>query len=413
MREFTDDYGLLITATSAASVQQYTELTTAGLGFRADTPRLLKQLLQADPTMPMAQCTKGYFAKLIGSREHSHRADTIAARLNTQLAHTAATEREHRHAAALSAWCDGQLEQALGHWEAILAATPMDGLAVRLAHFIHFYSGDSARLCTAMAGIVPHWPQTHPQYGFILGMYAFGLEEAGDYAAAERYGRQAVAINPCDTWAVHAVAHVMEMTAQSEAGIAWLRASQPHWSAVNNFRFHLYWHHCLFHLARDEDAAALALYDDYVAAEVETDFNLDLCNATSLLWRLELRGVDIGARWARLAAVAQRHTADTDLVFVSLHYLMAALGAEDATTTRALLTTLDHWAEQPNTQGRVARAVGRAIADGLVAMRRGDYRIAREHFARSQARWRQIGGSHAQRDLFARLMSAADVARRH
>ena len=50
-----------------------------------------------------------------------------------------------------------------------------------------------------------------PYYGYLLGMGAFGLEEVGEYAEAEKMGRRAVEIEPRDGWAVHAVAHVMQM----------------------------------------------------------------------------------------------------------------------------------------------------------------------------------------------------------
>src|SRR5690606_16865216 len=116
-----------------------------------------------------------------------------------------------------------------------------DGLALRLAHFTHFYSGDPRRMRDSVARILPLWSSDHRDYGFLLGMYAFGLEENGEYAKAEDFGRRAVERNPADAWSVHAVAHVLEMTGRSAEGIEWVNGLEKSWSTVNNFRFHLYW----------------------------------------------------------------------------------------------------------------------------------------------------------------------------
>ena len=42
-------------------------------------------------------------------------------------------------------------------------------------------------------------------------MWAFGLCETGDYKKAEEKARAALQINKSDSWATHALAHVLEM----------------------------------------------------------------------------------------------------------------------------------------------------------------------------------------------------------
>ena len=71
----------------------------------------------------------------------------------------------------------------------------------------------------------------HPLYGFVRGMYAFGLEEAGHYELAEGHGLAAVDANPDDVWATHAVVHVYEMRGQVDTGIGFLQQQEPHWTA--------------------------------------------------------------------------------------------------------------------------------------------------------------------------------------
>ena len=84
--------------------------------------------------------------------------------------------------------------------------------------------------------------KTCPGYGYVLGMYAFGLEETANYAGAEATGRRALELNPRDPWAVHAVAHVMEMQGRLRDGIDWLTTRQADWSVDNGLAFHNWWH---------------------------------------------------------------------------------------------------------------------------------------------------------------------------
>ncbi|MEM9145844.1 MAG: tetratricopeptide repeat protein [Pseudomonadota bacterium] len=410
MEQFADPNGLVVTASSADHAARFAELTRAYMGFQRNTGAILGGLLDDDPDMPMARCAKGYFAKLMGSANHSARAVSISASLDEHLRHVRATERERQHARALAAWTAGELDRATEIWEEILLEHPTDGFALRLSHFTHFYSGDGRRMRDALARILPLWSEDHPDYGFLLGMYAFGLEESGEYAKAEEYGRRAVAINPADAWSVHAVAHVLEMTERHEDGIQWIKGLETDWSTVNNFRFHLHWHRCLYHLERGEFAEVLALYDAEIVSDIHSDFYLDICNASSLLWRLEMFGIDVGDRWHALADVARSHVADQDLIFVSLHYLMALVAAGDGEAADEMIATIRTWSTLGNTQAGICARVGLALAEGLREARRGRPAQAVEKIGRVRYQLDQIGGSKAQRDVFHMILLDAVVA---
>ncbi|MEO1680969.1 MAG: tetratricopeptide repeat protein [Pseudomonadota bacterium] len=410
MKQYADPSGLVFTASRPESAAGLADVTRAYMGFRRDTGSLLTGVLEADPDMPMARCAQGYFAKLMGSANHSARAIQISRDLAADLPRLGATEREAQHAAALSAWTSGQTDKATEIWERILLDHPGDGLALRLSHFTHFYSGDGRRMRDALARILPLWSEDHPDYGFLLGMYAFGLEESGDYARAEAYGRRAVERNPADAWSVHSVAHVLEMTERREEGIAWVKGLEKDWSTVNNFRFHLHWHRCLYHLERGEFEAVLQLYDAEVVSEIESDFYLDICNASSLLWRLEMFGVDVGDRWHDLARVARRHLADTELIFVSLHYLMALVSAGDKDAADEMIATIRTWSTLEDTQAGICARVGLTLAEGLRDVRAGAYARAVERIERVRYTLDQIGGSAAQRDVFHMILLDATVS---
>src|SRR5690606_35243010 len=118
-----------------------------------------------------------------------------------------------------------------------------------------------------IARVLPAWGPDVPGYPVLLGMYAFGLEENGDYARAEDQGRRALAMQPFDSWAHHAVAHVMEMQGRAEDGIGWMIARERYWAGDDNlFKVHNWWHRALFHLGLGELDEALALYDGPIRA---------------------------------------------------------------------------------------------------------------------------------------------------
>jgi len=252
-----------------------------------------------------------------------------------------------------------------------------------------------------------------PGYGFVLGCHAFGLEETGDYAAAERAGREAIDCNPSDIWAAHAVAHIFEMTGRPREGVAWVDSLQSNWAECNNFAFHTFWHRCLFLIELGLLDRVLDLYDREVRPE-STDDLLDISNAVALLWRLEQAGVDVGDRWGELADRAQGHVDDHLLVFGDVHYLMALAAAGRTDDVACMVESMGRYAvESVETQAAVTREPGLALARAVLAHRRTDYTTVVEELLPVRDTIRRIGGSHAQRDLFAEMLIDAVLRAAH
>lgn len=400
-----------LSGASAAGVRALDDAVNSYLASRADTPAILQRALAADPEHLMARCLMGYLTRLAGDPANAARARTLHETLRRQVDDGAASAWERAHVEALGLWLDDHLHALMAHFEALLNRYPTDILALRMLHYLYFYDGDAPRMRDSIAARLGAFTG-HPAEGYVKGMLAFGLEEAGDYADAERFGREAVEIESHDIWAAHAVAHVMEMQRRSADGIAWIQQLRPRWQAANNFRFHLFWHEALFHLSERNVDAALALYDHDVAPAVDDDFYLDLCNATSLLLRLEAHGCDVGDRWLPLARVADGHCRDTELVFASLHYLMPLLKTDHA-SAGTLLAELEHWARRDTTQGRVVRDVALQVAAFLAAHNAGDRARAAGHFEAFRHDLHRIGGSHAQRELFHILHRQTREGERH
>ncbi|MBL4721293.1 MAG: tetratricopeptide repeat protein [Alphaproteobacteria bacterium] len=400
---FSDERGLDLTAANADAVAHYDAMVSSYLGLCLDTGDHLKALFGADSKMPMAHCVNGYFFKLFS-------VPALEAKAKDRLASARAladnaTARERAHIGALDAWCQGDLIAATNRWEEILLEYPLDVMALRLAHFTHFYLGNSDQMRDSIARVLPYWDETIPGHWFVQGYHAFGLEETGDYAAAEKIGRQAVENNPEDIWATHAVAHVYEMQGRSRDGVAWLNAHSGNWDACNNFAYHAWWHLAMYHLDLAEFDVVLDLYDTRFRNR-ETDDYLDMSNAISMLWRLREQGADVGDRWAELAEKSQVRVDDHLLAFIDAHFVMALAVDRRFDAAEGLLASMPD-KDDPATEAAVYGAVGRPLCEAIVAYERADYRRCVDLLAPIRYDIRQIGGSHAQRDLFQRLLVSA------
>jgi len=400
----TDPRGIAITAASADAVVRLEAAIIAYCGFKADTGDRLKAALATDPALVMAHILRGYFMLLLVKRELVPRARAAAQAADAAMRAAGSTPREALHREALDAWIRRDLTGAIRILSEVLAAYPRDLVALKLAQYLLFYAGDSRTMRGVVADAIRGWDEGVPGYGFALGCHAFGLEECGEYAAAERAGRRACELNPDDIWGAHAVAHVFEMQDRAEEGLGWIATLGPHWRAANNFVFHVWWHRCLFLLALRRYDEVLARYDSEVRAE-STDEYLDITNAVALLWRLEQAGIAVGERWRELAVRAAARSDDHMLAFGDVHYAMALAAAGSAEEFAHWHESSQRFARQASeSQAGVMAEIGLALGEAGKAHRCGDFAQAAALLLPVRHAIARIGGSHAQRDLFAQLL---------
>src|SRR5579864_4024078 len=214
----TDPRGLAVTAARAESAMRLVATIAAYCAFRKDTGDRLKETLASDPQLVMGHILRGYFMLLLVKRELVARARQAAEAADAAIKAVGATPRETLHRRALDAWIARDQTRAIEIFEAILVDHPRDILALKLAQFLLFYAGDGRRMRNTVARAIASWHEALPCYGFALGCHAFGLEECGDYEAAERAGRRAVELIPEDIWGALAVAHVFEMRERTAEG---------------------------------------------------------------------------------------------------------------------------------------------------------------------------------------------------
>lgn len=404
-----DAAGLPLTMDDARATTAWNGVVTGFLAHSAATPKHLDETLTRAPGFALGWAAKGMFYLLLGRSELTRIAAQALDQARAGLASGGGTWREQQHVAALAAYLAGRPSQAAQILEGVLERHPEDSLAMKLVHAIRFVLGDRRGMLRAMKVAIPAYGPGHPHSGYAMGCMAFALEECGGYAEAERWGKAGIELAPDDAWGLHAVAHVHDMTANTDAGIAWLAPQAHRWEHCNNFGYHVWWHLALFHLDRGAYDRVLDLYDTRVRRERTDDYR-DIANGASMLVRLEIEGVDVGCRWDELAALAAGRVEDGAVVFADLHYLLALQGGERDAEAGRLLARLAQDAQRcDHEMHEVAAVAGLPAAQGLAAFRAGNYDLSFERLRDSRPALQRVGGSHAQRDVFSRLLIEAGI----
>ncbi|HEY6982722.1 tetratricopeptide repeat protein [Reyranella sp.] len=308
-----------------------------------------------------------------------------------------ASARERAWIAATAAWLAGDTDESLEIHEKMVSEWPRDLLAGKLGQLHAFNRGDAKALLRIGERLLAANRENH----FAWGMCAFGLEECNRLDEAEAHARRAIDMERKDPWAHHALAHCLEARGRLVEGVAFLGSVADTWEECNSFMYtHNWWHLALFLIDLDRPDDALALFDGRVWG-VWKEFSEDQINAISLLARLELRGVDVGPRWADIASYVKGRLHDHFVPFLDLQYLYALARAGERSAVTEMLASLEDRAQGAKPFEREAWADCTVpAAHGLAAHACGDHAEAARLLGQAMPHLATIGGSIAQRSLF-------------
>ena len=391
-----DSLGNPLTLHHAGSVDAVNDFVE---GFIACEARAVNVLQAAGDTSAMVQACCAALHMFAESAEAPRNARAFI----TQALASApqASEREQRFVAAVAAWVDGNVPRAIALHEEQARLHPRDLASLKLGQYHLFNRGDSPGMLRLALQALP----AAPEVPYLHGMLAFGWEQCHRLPEAEAAARHAIALCRKEPWAQHALAHVMLTQGRIREGAAFMASVSDTWTGLNSFMVtHNWWHQALFLLEQDRHAEVLHLYDTQVWGVVK-DYSQDQINAISLLARLELAGVDVGNRWADVADHLAQRLADHVLPFLDLQYLY---GLARAGRTEAARTLLNHITAHATTRTEAhERTVWQQVcvpaAHGLLGHAQGDWVTAVEQLGGALPRLVEIGGSHAQRDLFQQI----------
>ncbi|XP_020625456.1 tetratricopeptide repeat protein 38-like [Orbicella faveolata] len=302
------------------------------------------------------------------------------------------TDRERLHAEAAIALYAGKIPRAQDIWDEIVVAYPTDIFALKMLTDYGIFFGPKDRIRDSVARVFPHWKKEMPLYGYLFGLHAFGLEETrvdvGDrwqqlcqywesHADDHFLGLELV---PTDTWATHALTHVMEMEGRQDEGIEFLSKTMDNWKPCESLTCHNFWHWALYYVEKGDYESALNIYDTEIAPRFKKSQTFPLTDGSSLLYRLKFEGT---------------------YAFNDSHMLMSTLGAQNEDLTMKVLDSLRKFVRDgsgPNCE--VSREVGLAVCEAFVEADKGNFDKAVEILKPLRYRLDLLGGSRAQRDVY-------------
>jgi tetratricopeptide (TPR) repeat protein len=196
----------------------------------------------------------------------------------------------------------GQLTEAAILLRPLIDSQCHDMVVLKLLSDIYFYQGASHQIkalvdLDAWDNALIKAPYLDKCFGYALGARAFGLLEVGELEFGRKSAEAALMKNPADVWSIHAMSHYYEMSNDYGAAITWVRSIENVWSPPEGdvlLNIHMWWHTALFYVGDNQLDVAMSIYEEKIKGKNQL---MDLADASSLLWRLELRGRQIEQAW--------------------------------------------------------------------------------------------------------------------
>jgi hypothetical protein len=324
-----------------------------------------------------------------------------------QRAHARWSAHERAHLAAACAWRAGEPVLAAERYAAMLRQWPYDLLALRLAQSCYFFLGQTAALREVVDLVWSDWHPDMPGIEYLLAMAAFAFAENGDPGHAQTLGLRALEIQPAFPIAIHSVAHALFEAGEHQQGALWMQQRRANWALNGRMLVHTTWHLALFELESGQTQRALTILDRELLPAVASA--ADAADATALLWRMQLDGMNPGARWRGLSASWAAHSAPGFWALLDIHAAIAFHAGGDLERARRHIDAIEQCAHGHTHAARVARNVTLPAVQAIGAFVAGAYA---ESYAALRALLPvlgQSGGSHVQHELLTRMMRSAQA----
>jgi tetratricopeptide (TPR) repeat protein len=382
-----DGYLLPITAPSRPALDAYNEAVTAFLSWEDRALELFRGAAGHDARFALVEIGR---ALCLHREGRGDAAIAIAARARTAAAGTSHRERSHVDAIALA--IEGRTDEAKRRMHDHLATYPRDLMVAQQLYFLCF-DGCFPEMLALTTRLLRH----HDGNSFLLGMHAFALEQAGQCHLAIEVAEQAIALNPRDAWAVHAVAHALYELAEFSAALARLPGEMARCTGLGYFRNHLEWHLMLMHFSLgDYERASESLRATF--EHQPSPIPSDLEDAISMLWRLDLAGRAPGHRWQPFAAIARQRLDQPVEPFHALHLAMALNASGERAAAERQLAELR--SERPSDRSVAMTEIIVPLAQALRAFTAADYGAVIRLIEPLLPRLSEAGGSRTQVDVF-------------
>jgi tetratricopeptide (TPR) repeat protein len=401
-----DCLGNPVSRAGPAGLQGINDFVSGFLAYERRAANILAAA-EADPDCVLATIYAGLLWMFLEAPTARGAATVFYDRAAAGLA--TANPREQMLHALLGRFMANDIPAALRLGDDIIARYPRDLATVKLHQYMNFNRGNAAEMLRIARAV----ESENVENPYLHGMLAFAYEQTHDLATAETEARLALKLRAKEPWAQHALAHVMLGQGRVREGVDFLNEAKATWVDLNSFMYtHNWWHKALFHISMGDNETVFDAYDHHVWG-IEPDYSQDQVGAVSLLARMEIAGMDVGNRWADVADHMKTRAHDTVQPFLSLQYLY---GLDKAGRAEAddLFRAIEDKAHSASDFDRLVWLdVALPAARGVRAHARGQFPEAARWLALTNPRLTEIGGSHAQRDLFGQLLLDAHLKSGH
>jgi hypothetical protein len=385
---FEDRHGYALGTGSASAADSYNRGLDRFLALNGDAVAPLNEAVDEDPTFMLGWATLAAYHHFNGDRGPAEEALGRA-----RAFHAAASARERGYLSilesAVAAHVVPTLELARDHLERF----PRDVLAIEQVMLVsHFGGGGPAERATALAIFRDLERSMGGDWAFD-GVSAFVHQEADLLAEAGRLAQRSLVARPDNADAMHAVAHVSYERGAHVQGRDELGEWVGRYDTGGPFHVHFAWHMALHDLGLGDWAQALDRYRTSISPLVAGPGVLT--DAPTLLWRMQLRGVDPGSLpWGEILELAGPLAGAATFRYGDWHVAFALAGAGSDTLLGELQSALEeHAAGRPQAPAMVR------VVRGLRAYGAGRYEEAAGLLDLSGDELPHLGGSRAQREI--------------
>eukprot|EP00960_Hanusia_phi_P036909 752594-Hanusia_phi.AAC.7 len=193
--------GFIISTTSNEAARMLDLSIEQVIGWFGDPYQTAASSSEADPCWVIPYCIM-IWLKYLGA---SAGEDDPVLIENLAKAEKALSEREHSEREVLLFHClkelsGGKFEESLLLVEDYLSQYPRDAMGLKLQNDICYFTGQNFRMRDGVARCLPEMDEETPFYGYILGMYAFVLEESFEYDKGKAEEMIRLLIESKDNW---------------------------------------------------------------------------------------------------------------------------------------------------------------------------------------------------------------------
>lgn len=396
-----DALGNEVTTSSARTLAAIDDFVEGFLGYERRAGNVVAAA-DADPESALANVYAGFCCMFLEAAGAERRARDYLVRAE---AAGRGNAREQMLLEQLRRWIGNDIPAVQAIGDEIVDLHPTDLASVKLSQYFSFNRGDAAAMLSVALRAAP----ANARNPHLHGMLAFGYEQMHRIEEAEAAARRALELKRKEPWAQHALAHVMLSTGRTAEGERFLAEASETWVDLNSFMYtHNWWHKALFDLSLGNEQAVFDAYDRHVWG-IEKDYSQDQVGAVSLLARMEVAGLDVGNRWEDVADHLASRARDTVQPFLALQYLYGLARAEREEAMTLMQAIEDKAGSATGFDTVVWREVALPAARGMLAHARRDHAGAVRWLSVANPRLAEIGGSHAQRDLFGQLLIDAHL----